>query len=48
MVGQGRDYMASAPWVVAAPALLIVIVALVAMLLGDHLRDRVDARLRER
>jgi len=48
MVGQGRDYMASAPWVVAAPALLIVIVALVAMLLGDYLRDRVDARLRER
>jgi hypothetical protein len=25
-----------------------VIVALVAMLLGDYLRDRVDARLRER
>ena len=48
MLGQGRDYMASAPWVVAAPALLIVLVALVAMLLGDHLRDRVDARLRER
>ena len=48
MVGQGRDYMASAPWVVAAPAVLIVLVALVAMLLGDHLRDRVDARLRER
>jgi peptide/nickel transport system permease protein len=48
MVGQGRDYMASAPWVVAAPALLIVLVALVAMLLGDHLRDRVDARLSER
>jgi len=48
MVGQGRDYMASAPWVVAAPAALIVLVALVAMLLGDHLRDRVDARLRER
>ena len=46
MVGQGRDYMASAPWVVAAPALLIVLVALVAMLLGDHLRDRLDARLR--
>lgn len=48
MVGQGRDYMASAPWVVAAPAVLIVLVALVAMLLGDHLRDRVDVRLRER
>ena len=48
MIGQGRDYMASAPWVVASPALLIVLVSLVAMLLGDHLRDRVDAGLRER
>jgi len=48
MVGQGRDYMASAPWIVAAPGLLIVIVAFVAMLLGDLLRDQVDVRLRER
>jgi peptide/nickel transport system permease protein len=48
MIGQGRDYMASAPWVVASPALLIVLVSLVAMLLGDHLRDRMDAGLRPR
>lgn len=48
MVGQGRDYMASAPWIVAAPALLIVLVALLVMLLGDWLRDHLDVRLRER
>jgi peptide/nickel transport system permease protein len=48
MVGQGRDYMASAPWVVAAPAILIVLVSLTVMLLGDHLRDRFDVKLRER
>ncbi len=48
MVGQGRDYMASAPWVVAAPAIVIVLVALVVMLVGDALRDRFDVRLRER
>jgi peptide/nickel transport system permease protein len=48
MIGQGRDYMASAPWVVASPALLIVLISLVAMLLGDHLRDRMDAGLRRR
>jgi peptide/nickel transport system permease protein len=48
MVGQGRDYMASAPWVVAMPAILIVLVALVVMLLGDALRDRFDVKLRER
>jgi peptide/nickel transport system permease protein len=48
MVGQGRDYMASAPWIVAVPALLIVFVSLAAMLLGDFLRDQFDVRLRER
>jgi peptide/nickel transport system permease protein len=48
MVGQGRDYMASASWIVAAPGLLIIVVAFVAMLLGDLLRDQVDVRLRER
>lgn len=48
MVGQGRDYMASAPWIVAVPALLIVLVSLAAMLLGDFLRDHFDVRLRER
>lgn len=45
MVGQGRDYMASAPWIVAAPALLIVVVALVVLLIGDWLRDALDVRL---
>jgi peptide/nickel transport system permease protein len=48
MVGQGRDYLASAPWVVAPPALLIMLVSLCVMLLGDALRDRMDARLRQR
>ncbi|MGO4404587.1 ABC transporter permease [Bosea sp. RAF48] len=48
MVGQGRDYMASAPWIVAVPAVVIVLVSLVAMLLGDALRDRLDPRLRGR
>jgi peptide/nickel transport system permease protein len=48
MVGQGRDYMASAPWIVGVPALVVVLVSLVAMLLGDALRDRLDPRLRGR
>jgi len=48
MVGQGRDYMATAAWIVAAPAALIVLVSLVVMLLGDALRDRLDVRLRDR
>jgi len=48
MVGQGRDYMASAPWIVAAPAAVIVLVSLAVMLLGDFLRDHFDVKLRER
>ena len=48
MVGQGRDYMPSAPWIVAAPALLILVVTLSVQLLGDWLRDRVDVRLNKR
>jgi len=31
-----------------APSLLIILVALVVMLLGDWLRDRLDVRLQER
>jgi peptide/nickel transport system permease protein len=48
MVGQGRDYMASAAWIVAAPATVIVLVSLAVMLLGDFLRDHFDVKLRER
>ena len=48
MVGMGRDYMPTAPWIVAAPALLIVLLTLVIQMLGDWLRDRTDVRLRER
>ncbi|KAF0231189.1 MAG: peptide/nickel transport system permease [Beijerinckiaceae bacterium] len=48
MVGLGRDYMPTAPWVVASPALLIMLVSLTVMLLGDWLRDHLDVRLRER
>jgi ABC-type dipeptide/oligopeptide/nickel transport systems, permease components len=48
MVGMGRDYLPSAPWIVAAPALLILLVTFVIQMLGDFLRDRTDVRLRER
>jgi peptide/nickel transport system permease protein len=48
MVGQGRDYMPTAPWIVAIPAVLIMLISLVVMLLGDWLRDHFDVRLRER
>jgi peptide/nickel transport system permease protein len=48
MVGTGRDYMPSAPWIVAVPAVLILLITLTVQLLGDQLRDRFDVRLRGR
>lgn len=48
MIGQGRDYMPSAPWLVIVPSLLILLLTLVVQLLGDFLRDRADIRLQHR
>ncbi len=48
MVGIGRDYMPSAPWIVIVPALMIVAVTFAVQILGDWLRDRSDVRLRGR
>lgn len=48
MVGMGRDYLPSAPWIVAAPALFILFVTFVIQMLGDWLRDRTDVRLQGR
>lgn len=48
MVGVGRDYMPTAPWIVLAPAVLILLVTFSVQILGDWLRDRADPRLRRR
>lgn len=48
MVGFGRDYMPTAPWMVIAPALMIVLITFAVQILGDWLRDRADVRLRQR
>ncbi|MBW3097721.1 ABC transporter permease [Pseudohoeflea coraliihabitans] len=48
MVGYGRDYMPTAPWLVIAPAALIVLITFSVQILGDWLRDRADVRLRVR
>lgn len=45
MVGQGRDYMPNAPWIVLAPALAILLLTFTVQILGDWLRDRADVRL---
>ncbi|MFV0473652.1 MAG: ABC transporter permease [Pikeienuella sp.] len=48
MVGLGRDYMPTAPWIVVFPALAIICITFTIQILGDWLRDRVDVRLRSR
>jgi len=48
MVGFGRDYMPTAPWVVIAPAVMIILLTFSVQILGDWLRDRADVRLRVR
>jgi peptide/nickel transport system permease protein len=45
MVGEGRDYMMSAWWLVMSPAAFIVVVTLCMQLIGDWLRDVIDVRL---
>nr|WP_081160223.1 ABC transporter permease [Ensifer aridi] len=45
MVGYGREYMTRAPWIMFAPAGLIVMTTLSISLLGDWLRDRLEKGL---
>jgi len=45
MVGIGRDYMPTAPWIVIAPAVMILLVTFAVQILGDWMRDRADVRL---
>jgi peptide/nickel transport system permease protein len=46
MVGYGREYITRAPWIMLAPASVIVITTFSISLLGDWLRDRLDPTLR--
>jgi peptide/nickel transport system permease protein len=45
MVGYGREYLTSAPWILLAPSVVIVLTTLSVSLLGDWLRDRLDPTL---
>lgn len=46
MVGFGREYLTRAPWIMLAPATVIVLTTLSISLLGDWLRDKLDPTLR--
>jgi peptide/nickel transport system permease protein len=45
MVGYGREYISSAPWIMLAPAAIITLTTLAVSLIGDWLRDRLDPTL---
>ncbi len=42
MLGDGRDYMATAWWIAAIPAVFIVTITMIVSLIGDWLRDELD------
>jgi len=42
MVGYGRDYLQSAPWLLLCPSAIIVTTTFSISLVGDWLRDRLD------
>ncbi|WMT90450.1 ABC transporter permease [Pelagibacterium sp. H642] len=46
MVGNGREYLASYPWIAVLPSLVIMVVSLLVLLIGDWLRDVLDVRLK--
>jgi len=46
MVGYGREYLTTAPWILLTPASIIVLTTLSVSLAGDWLRDRLDPTLR--
>lgn len=45
MVGYGRDYIQSAPWIMLAPSVVIVLTTLAISIVGDWLRDLFDPTL---
>jgi peptide/nickel transport system permease protein len=42
MVGYGRNYIETAPWILLAPSIVIVFATLAISIVGDTLRDRLD------
>lgn len=48
MVGVGRNFLQTAPWIVLVPALLILAVTFTIQILGDWIRDRTDIKLHRR
>ena len=48
MIGEGRDFLATAWWISVVPGIAIVLVTVTISLIGDWLRDRLDPTLQYR
>lgn len=46
MVGYAREYLGRAPWIMLAPATVIVLTTLAVSIIGDWLRDKLDPTLK--
>jgi peptide/nickel transport system permease protein len=45
MIGFGRQYLNTAPWILLAPSAVVVVTTLSITIVGDWLRDRLDPTL---
>lgn len=45
MIGFGREYIQTAPWIMLVPSLVLVLTTFAVSILGDWLRDRLDPTL---
>lgn len=48
MISDGRDYLSNAWWISTFPGLIVCLVATVAGVLGDAIRDRLDPHMKNR
>ena len=48
IIGDGRDFIRTAPWLMFAPGAMISLAVLSLNLIGDGLRDMLDPRLQNK
>ena len=48
MISEGQKYLQQAPWAALAPSVVMVSVMMVFNMFGDHLRDLIDPKTREK
>jgi peptide/nickel transport system permease protein len=46
MIADGRDYLMTAPWIVMAPGIALMLAVLAFNFIGDGLRDALDPKMK--